>query len=207
MSIIRSLAHRSRSRRSARWAERTLVIVTAAADVELAAAGTRRRLQLCRSEVLGGVVVLVDVTVADEFVAGSSSGRRRSRRSARSSPAAFSRRSTAAALDRYATIVDEVRAGGEVLCGGRRLDDGDLARATSSPRRWCWRRTFRWCGATSCSSRSLPCARWHASARPSAWPVSPAAASRRSPTPCCGCRLLRRRSRVRCYSPARMSTR
>ena len=32
-----------------------------------------------------------------------------------------------AALDRYATIVDEVRAEGEVLCGGRRLDDGDLA--------------------------------------------------------------------------------
>jgi 1-pyrroline-5-carboxylate dehydrogenase len=129
MSIIRSFSSSRPKPAICEMGGKNPVIVTAAADVGLAAAGTARSaFSYAGQKCSAASRVFVDAAVADELIAGLVEQAEAIPPVGPLEPGGFlSPVVDTAALDRYARIVDAVRADGEVLCGGRRLDDGDLA--------------------------------------------------------------------------------
>ena len=105
------------------------VIVTAAADLDLAVEGTARSAfsfggQKCSA----ASRVLVDASIADEFTARLVARAEAIPATSPLEPGGFlSPVVDAAALERYDTVVAETRAIGEVLTGGQRLTGGHLA--------------------------------------------------------------------------------
>jgi 1-pyrroline-5-carboxylate dehydrogenase len=129
MSIIRSFSSTQPKPAICEMGGKNPVIVTAAADVGLAATGTARSaFSYAGQKCSAASRVFVDAAVADEFTARLVEQAEAIPPLGPLEPSGFlSPVVDGAALDRYAAIVDEVRANGEVLCGGRRLDAGDLA--------------------------------------------------------------------------------
>ena len=129
MSIIRSFASSYPKPAICEMGGKNPVIVTAAADLDLAAAGTARSaFSYAGQKCSAASRVFVDASVADEFVARLVEQRRSNPPVGPLEPGGFlSPVVNAAAVDRYTAVVDDVLANGEVLCGGRRITDGDLA--------------------------------------------------------------------------------
>jgi 1-pyrroline-5-carboxylate dehydrogenase len=105
------------------------VLVTATADVDLAAAGTARSaFGFAGQKCSAASRVFVDESVAEEFVALLVERADAIAPVGPLEPAGFlSPVVDVAAVDRYHAVVEAVRADGEVLCGGHRLTDGELA--------------------------------------------------------------------------------
>jgi 1-pyrroline-5-carboxylate dehydrogenase len=104
------------------------VIVTAAADLDLAAAGTARSaFSYAGQKCSAASRVFVDAAVADDFIARLVERAEAIPPVGPLEPDGFlSPVVDRAALDRYESTVARLRAEGDVLCGGRRLTDGDL---------------------------------------------------------------------------------
>ena len=105
------------------------VIVTAAADLDLAAAGTARSaFSFAGQKCSAASRAFVDESVADDFIARLVEHAAAIPPVGPLEPGGFlSPVVDAAAVDRYTAVVDDVLANGEVLCGGGRITDGDLA--------------------------------------------------------------------------------
>ena len=105
------------------------MIVTAAADLDLAAAGTARSaFSFAGQKCSAASRAFVDASVADDFIARLVEHAAAIPPVGPLEPGAFlSPVVDAAAVDRYTAVVDDVLADGEVLCGGGRITDGDLA--------------------------------------------------------------------------------
>ena len=140
-------------------------------------------LRVLRPEVLGRARGSTSsAPVATTSSGGSSSSRRPSRRRpARPRHLHRARSIDEAAVARYEEAVE--RGAGEAAGARRRrrvLTDGDLARGTTSRRRWS-RLPARLAGSgrTSCSCRSSPSRPSTRSTRPSTWPTTPSRPDRR----------------------------
>ena len=129
MSIIGSFASSYPKPAICEMGGKNPVIVTAAADLDLAAIGAARSaFSYAGQKCSAASRVFVDATVADEFVAKLVERAEAIEPIGPLEPGGFlSPVVNEAALDRYASVVDHLVADGEVLCGGRRLVDGDLA--------------------------------------------------------------------------------
>ena len=132
------------------------VIVTASADLDLAVEGTARSAfgfggQKCSA----ASRVFVHASIADEFTSRLVARAAAIPATSPLDPGGFlSPVVDAAALERYDTVIADVAAHGEVLCGGARVSPtGTTPPATTSLPPWCARRTTRWCGPPSCSCR------------------------------------------------------
>ena len=129
MSIIRSFASSYPKPAICEMGGKNPVIVTAAADLDLAATGTARSaFSYAGQKCSAASRVFVDAAVVDEFVAKLVERAEAIAPIGPLEPGGFlSPVVNETALDRYGSVVDRVAAEGEVLCGGRRLADGDLA--------------------------------------------------------------------------------
>ncbi len=129
MSIIRTFASSYPKPAICEMGGKNPVIVTEAADLDLAVTGTARSaFSYAGQKCSAASRVFVDATVVDEFVSKLVDQAEAIRPVGPLEPGGFlSPVVNQAALERYASVVDLVAAEGEVLCGGRRLTDGDLA--------------------------------------------------------------------------------
>ena len=129
MSIIRSFATAYPKPAICEMGGKNPVIVTAAADLDLAAAGTARSaFSFAGQKCSAASRAFVDASVADDFIARLVEHAAAIPPVGPLEPGGFlSPVVDAAAVDRYTAVVDDVLANGEVLCGGRRITDGDLA--------------------------------------------------------------------------------
>ena len=129
MAIIRSFATAYPKPAICEMGGKNPVIVTAAADLDLAAAGTARSaFSFAGQKCSAASRVFVDASVADDFIARLVEHAAAIPTVGPLEPGGFlSPVVDAAAVDRYTAVVDDVLANGEVLCGGRRITDGALA--------------------------------------------------------------------------------
>ena len=128
MSIIGSFAASYPKPAICEMGGKNPVIVTGAADLDLAATGTARSaFSYAGQKCSAASRVFVDAAVVDEFVARLVEQAEAILPIGPLEPGGFlSPVVNETALDRYASVVDRVAAEGEVLCGGRRLTGGDL---------------------------------------------------------------------------------